>query len=119
MVEGASTPASSRPSIGPQRTQATPPTMAAPRVAPSSHRLFFVVTIVTVTRGLLSNLDRRRGGAAEDLRFVHLFRVRRGSPEGARGGRARDVAERVQPFAEPRREELDAIVVALDVIEAA
>ena len=45
--------------------------------------------------------------------------MRRRRAERARRRRADDVGELVAAFAQPRREQLDAIVVALDVIEAA
>ncbi len=65
-----------------------------------------------------TSIDRRRR-PAEHLRLVHLLRARRRRPERPGGRRADDVGELVAAFAEPRGEELDAIVVALDVIEAA
>ena len=66
----------------------------------------------------LTSIDRRRR-AAEHFRLVHLLRARRRRAERAGGRGADDVGELVAAFAQPRGEELDAIVVALDVIEAA
>ena len=68
---------------------------------------------------LFPDLDHRRRRSPEHLGLVHLLRVRRRRAEGARRRRADDVGEDVAPFGEARREQLDAIVVALDVIEAA
>src|SRR5262245_2518989 len=65
------------------------------------------------------DLDHRGCRPPEDFRFVHLLGARGRGPERPRGRRADDVAELVDAFGEAGREELHAIVVALDVVELA
>src|SRR6185436_4135947 len=66
----------------------------------------------------LPDLHHHAPAAPEHLRLVHFLDVRRRGDERARRRRPHEVAERVLALGEPRREELHAVVMALDVIEA-
>ena len=57
--------------------------------------------------------------AAEHFRRVHLLGTRGRDLERAGRGGARQVRERVLAFGQAGREELDAVVVAFDMVETA
>src|SRR5438874_4969009 len=96
---------------GPIRIQSAAATTTALAIADPDTSVRRVILMLDVHDG--------RRGASKHFRFVHLFGVRRRRAERAGRRRANDVRELVAPFREASREELNAIVVPLDVIEAA
>src|ERR1051326_6685466 len=141
MVDGISTRSSSSRGIGPHRSHkpAMPPTTSTSSTigtfstgTRSTFSTFstFSTPSTPSTRtaapsarpapsALLLHLDHRGGRPAEHFGLVHLFRVRRRRPIRSRRRGADDVGEDVAAFAQPRGEQQDAVVVPLDVIEAA